>query len=367
MGLLRNFSFMIFGKGNFSRQAFAKLAAKDEWKQTNDTVMTRDLKGKVALVTGANSGIGLEVCKELAKKGASLYMVCRDKGRGQAAVDRVRTDSGNEDVHLQLCDVSSLASVSALVREWEAAGRPLHLLVNNAGVLLHEYTPSPDGFETSFATHCLGALALTAGLQPLLARGVAAGGAGAGAAGSSRVVWVSSGGMYTQPLCSTDPRLTNKDLERKYDGMAAYSRDKRRQVALAEALARKWTSSGVGVYSMHPGWATTEGVQKSIPGFYNLFKDAFRDAAEGADTILYLALQDSSKLERGAFYLDRTPQPKHLTLAGTSYPPEEADRLLESVMGLVGDRVPPVRTQGAAGTGAETAGAGAEAAGAGSS
>lgn len=82
----------------------------------------------------------------------------------------------------------------------------------------------------------------------------------------------------------------NKQLN-PWDGTRAYAKDKRRQVALAEHLAQLWHPQGVDVYSMHPGWADTEGVRTSMPGFHKAFKNTLRDAKEGSDTIVWLALQ----------------------------------------------------------------------------
>jgi dehydrogenase/reductase SDR family protein 12 len=133
------------------------------------SVMERQLTGKLCLITGANQGLGLqtaevwgEQCRvlhphaaarwkpcgrpithprttqELASRGAKVYMVCRDPTRGQAAVTGVRERSGNPDVHLRVCDLSSMASVRTLAGELLTAGVPVHCLVNNAGVMVHE-------------------------------------------------------------------------------------------------------------------------------------------------------------------------------------------------------------------------------------
>lgn len=90
------------------------------------------------------------------------------------------------------------------------------------------------------------------------------------------------------------------------------------------------------MYSMHPGWSDTEGVRTSIPGFHKAFQAKLRDPAQGADTIVWLALEDGSKLQPGAFYLDRQPQTKHLTLGGTKYSKQEAAELYDKVLALAG-------------------------------
>ena len=90
------------------------------------------------------------------------------------------------------------------------------------------------------------------------------------------------------------------------------------------------------MFSMHPGWADTEGVRTSIPGFHKAFAAKLRSAAQGADTITWLALEDGAKLQPGAFYLDRAPQAKHLTLGGTRYSSAQAADLYGRVLELAG-------------------------------
>lgn len=283
--------------------------------------MRRDLKGCTCMVTGANQGLGFHTAQELAKRGATLHMVCRNPERGQEAVQRVIASSGNSDVHLQVCDVSSLAAVRQLARSFEASQQPLHVLVNNAGVLINEPATSADGYELSFATNTLGGFALTLLLEPVLKRSAPA-----------RVIFVSSGGMLTEKLEVDD--LQSKKAG-KHNGSSLYAKDKRRMVALAERFSERWQGAGVASYAMHPGWTVTEGVKKSIPGFYERFKASMRNLDQGADTIVWLALEDEAKLEGGAFYLDRAAQPKHLPLGGTTYSPEHVDKLWQQLEAMV--------------------------------
>ncbi|XP_057247991.1 uncharacterized protein LOC125493382 isoform X2 [Beta vulgaris subsp. vulgaris] len=121
------------------------------------------------------------------------------------------------------------------------------------------------------------------------------------AALDARVITVSSGGMYTAPL-------TN-DLQ--------YARNKRVQVALIEKWAEMYKDKGIGFYAMYPGWAETPGVAKSSPEFSERFSGKFRTWGEGADTIIWLALQPKEKLVSGGFYFDRAEAPKHPPFAST--------------------------------------------------
>jgi len=312
--MLRVPFFLWVGLRNFTKGGYERAA-----RSFDPSIKERDLTGKTAMVTGANQGIGLQISLDLASRGSSLYMVCRSEQRGIEAVERVRTETGNSDVHLCLADISNLADIRKLATEYISSGRPLHFLINNAGVMVHENRLSAEGHDINFATNTLGTYALTKALEPVLRRSA-----------PSRVVFVSSGGALTEHLEVND--LEGDQLKGNKDrGQVQYSRDKRRQIALAERLARDWSGAGIGVYSMHPGWVETEGVKSSIPGFYNTFKGKMRTLSQGADTIVWLCAEDSDKLVSGAFYLDRRPQAKHLPLSGTKYSEECVDTLIEKL------------------------------------
>jgi hypothetical protein len=150
---------------------------------------------------------------------------------------------------------------------------------------------------------------LTRLLRPALERAPAA-----------RVVWVSSGGMYTRRL-----RLDDVGWARRspYDGVAAYAETKRAQVVLAELWAERLRRTNVAVNAMHPGWADTGGVATSLPRFHRLTRPLLRTPAEGADTIVWLAAAERAHDARGRFFFDREPRATHW-LPGTRE--SEADR-----------------------------------------
>mmetsp|Transcript_2410 Transcript_2410/g.6213 ORF Transcript_2410/g.6213 Transcript_2410/m.6213 type:complete len:353 (-) Transcript_2410:373-1431(-) len=310
--MLRNLQFMFHGSKHFSKEAYEKAS-----RAFDKSILERRLDGKVCVVTGANQGLGLACSELLAKCGATLYMVCRNAERGQKAVKSVQDKTGNPNVHLRLCDVSSVKSVLGLAAELDQPGSKIDVLIQNAGVLINEPQKSEDGYDLNFATNMLGPYLLTRLLEDVLKRSA-----------PSRVIFVSSGGMLTQPL---DVDVQKAPSARGYDGTALYAKDKRRQVAVVERLAELWNDAGVKVLSMHPGWATTEGVKKSIPGFYKFYQNKFRDPEQGADTIAYLALEDEKKLVPGGFYLDRAPQAKHLSMGGTQYSKSELDQLMANL------------------------------------
>jgi dehydrogenase/reductase SDR family protein 12 len=124
------------------------------------------------------------------------------------------------------------------------------------------------------------------------------------------VINVSSGGMYTARLNVDDPQLD----ERNFDGPSFYAHTKRAEVALAEVWAERLADLGIGCHSMHPGWADTPGLARSLPRFHRLMRPLLRDSREGADTIVWLATAGPEAVDghSGAFWHDRRPRPKHL-------------------------------------------------------
>jgi dehydrogenase/reductase SDR family member 12 len=247
-----------------------------------------DLSGRVALVTGANSGIGRATALGLARRGARVALLCRDEVRGREAERGLRAASGSREVFFEPLDVSDLASVRACAAR--LAGERVDALVHNAGVLPSARAETRDGLELTFATHVVGPWLLT----HLLRRGLRR-------AGASRVLFVSSGGMYTARLDCRDVAWR----ERPYDGVAAYAQTKRMQVVLAEILASRLAPEGAVAHAMHPGWAETPAVRSSLPRFYRLTRPFLRTPEQGADTVLWLALAQRPGLSSGGFWFDR--------------------------------------------------------------
>lgn len=281
--------------------------------------MQAHIEGKICIVTGANSGIGFATAEGLASRGATVYMVCRSKERGEAALSKIQSTTGNQNVYLEVCDLSLVSDIQSFASRFSSKGAPLHVLVNNAGSIEHNRVTTSEGLELNFAVNVVGTYAITELMKPLLEK----------AAPDARVITVSSGGMYSTPL--------TKDLqysEKNFDGTVQYARNKRVQVALTEKWAEMYSNKGIGFYSMHPGWAETPGVAKSLPGFSKLLSGKLRTSEEGADTVVWLALQPKEKLVSGGFYFDRAEAPKHLPLAGTADSHAHIDSIYESLKAL---------------------------------
>ncbi|KAI3840929.1 hypothetical protein MKW92_031332 [Papaver armeniacum] len=287
-------AFGVHGHLNFTKSGFMERS-----KQYNEEDMKIQLDGKNCVVTGANSGIGYAAAEALAFRGGNVYMLCRNKEPGEIAVSKVQSVTGNKNVYLELCDLSSISHTKSWASRFISGEQPLHLLVNNAGLLEKNRITTSEGLELNFAVNVAGTFSLTELMLPLLEK----------AAPDARVITVSSDGMYTAPL-TEDLQFS----EGNFDGDVQYARTKRVQVALTERWAKLYGEKGIEFYSMHPGWAMTPGVVKGLPDMSGML----RTSDEGADTIVWLALQPKEKLVSGAFYFDREKAPKHLHFAGNS-------------------------------------------------
>ena len=279
----------------------------------------RALRGKVAVVTGANSGLGKSTAASLARLGATVHLVVRDLAKGRAAGDEIRGEVPGAELVLHRCDVSDLASVRAFAAALRRSVERVDVLVHNAGAMPPERVETSDGHEMAFSTHVLGPVLLTELLRPVLS-----------AAHLSRVVIVSSGGMYAQKLPADDPEFA----EGEYGGTASYARSKRMQVALTPLMQERWAADGIAVHAMHPGWADTPGVVTSMPAFHKVMGPLLRDVETGADTIVWLAATEPPP-GGGQFWHDRAPRPEHY-LPTTKDRGGDAERLWDYVLDALG-------------------------------
>jgi NAD(P)-dependent dehydrogenase (short-subunit alcohol dehydrogenase family) len=251
------------------------------------------LAGRQVLVTGASSGLGTATAEGLARLGADVHLVVRDLAKGQRVEGELRSAVPGAEVRLWRCDVGDLDDVRRLAADLGGSGLTFDAVVHNAGAMPPERTTSPQGHEQTMAVHVLGPILMTDLLLPHLAD-------------DARVVFVTSGGMYTASLPVDDPEYTRGE----YKPPTAYARRKRVQVALLPVLAERWKR--LGVHAMHPGWADTPGVVDSLPGFHKVTGPILRDAAQGADTSVWLVAAEPAP-ESGHLWHDRRPRPEHFT------------------------------------------------------
>jgi dehydrogenase/reductase SDR family protein 12 len=276
-----------------------------------------DLRDRVVVVTGANSGLGKQVATYVAAKGAKLYMVCRSPDKAQAAQQEIQNLTHNPNIQIVLADVAEKAQVRKAAQEIQAKESQIHCLVCNAGVLLNEQKNSSEGIEMTFASHLLGGTyLLTELLMPQLQ-----------AAEHARVIVVTSGGMYNSGLPSwnvmtsytlptekndttTESSSFAKQQEQKfqYSGNMAYAYAKRGQVILVEEWAKQHDT--IAFVTAHPGWTDTPAVDEAY-GDQKKYLEPMRTPWQGAEGIAWLTATNA--LQSGALYLDRQPQTKHLS------------------------------------------------------
>jgi NAD(P)-dependent dehydrogenase (short-subunit alcohol dehydrogenase family) len=280
--------------------------------------MSAYVKGKHMVITGASAGLGYAAALELARRGATLTLVMRDRQKAESTVADIQRATGNPDIRYELADLSLMADIDSLVARMNKRGEPIDVLVNNAGALFNPRAETSEGLEQSFALLLLSPYRLTEGLQPLLAK-----------AAAPRVINVVSGGMYSQKLEVDALQMPDTPA---YSGSVAYARQKRALMVLTQAWAAHWKNAGITVNAMHPGWADTPGVRTALPQFRRLTQSVLRSVEEGADTIVWLAVATEAGKVSGKLFLDRQMRPVHL-LSSTREGPGEREKLLNLLAG----------------------------------
>ncbi len=263
------------------------------WTDADSTV---DLSGKVCAITGANSGIGLAAARQLARRGATVYLLVRNLERGAAAQAKICAEAGHARVYLEPIDLNSVAAVRACADRVKAHTSRLDVLINNAGDAFKQRELSVDGVERTFATNVLGAFVLTNALIPIMQDSAPA-----------RIINVSSGGMYLSKLDRNNLQYQRK----QYDELLAYAQSKRALMMLTEIWAEQLKSSGVTVNGMHPGWVDTPLLQTGLPVFRQTLRSILRTPDEGADTIVWLATAPQVAALTGRFWFDRRERTAH--------------------------------------------------------
>jgi NAD(P)-dependent dehydrogenase (short-subunit alcohol dehydrogenase family) len=243
-----------------------------------------DLTGRRAVVTGGASGIGVETAKVLAQAGAEVTIAVRDVDAG----NKVAAEIGH-DVRVAGLDLADLSSVAAFVDAWSG---PLHLLVNNAGVMACPETRTANGWELQLATNHLGHFALANGLHPALA------------ADGARVVSVSSRGHLM-----SDVHLDDLHFDRRpYDRWLAYGQSKTANILFAVEATRRWADDGIFTNSLHPGRILTNLVRHLDPEQLSEIRsastDGYKTVAQGAATTVLIATAPALEGVGGIYFED---------------------------------------------------------------
>ncbi len=269
------------------------LARKPFWP-----AIKADFKGQHWLVTGATGGLGKQIALSAAKAGAMVTAAARSAEKlGQLVADAKAM--GITGIDTELCDFSLQSDTARFMRKLADSGRKIDVLVNNVGILNDDHSLTTEGREPTFTINFLSHYLLTEGL---IRRG---------AFGSNKplVINMTSGGGYNVPLSTAMLNMVNP---KTFNGTAAYAFHKRGQMVLNQYWRDKYGAKGLTFYVMHPGWADTDGVKRSLPRFRKILKSILRDAVSGTDTAIWLAATRPAQEEKELVWFDRKQHPAHV-------------------------------------------------------
>ena len=295
-------------------------------KQNWSAERLSDQRGRVAIVTGSNSGIGFETARVLAGKGATVVMACRNLDKANPKTDEIRSAHPGADVEVMQLDLSDLDSVRQFAEAFRAKHARLDLLINNAGIMVPPYGKTAQGFETQFGVNHLGHFALTGSLLDLLL----------GTPGS-RVVTVSSIAHYFGRVDFSD-----LNWEKGYKPQAAYGQSKLANLLFTYELQRRLAQAGKGTLAVaaHPGWTETN-LQEHAKSAKFLNRFLAQQPLMGALPTLYAATE--SDVNGGEYYgpsgfLEMSGAPKRVKSNKRSHDQEAAARLWSVSEDLTGVR-----------------------------
>ncbi len=277
------------------------------------------MAGRVCLVTGANSGIGRAASAKLAKTGVTVVMVARDEAKGREALAGVKSESGNQSVELLVADLNSMGSVRKLAETFRESHASLHVLLNNAGVILGARSVGPDGVESNFAVNYLSHFLLTNLLMDTLK-----------ASAPSRVVNVTSDAHFSGHI-----DFDNLQLQKGYGAMKAYSQAKLAQVLFTRELARRLEGTRVTANCVHPGvvrthWGNTAGGLLALG--VKIGRPFFKSPERGAEGPVFLAISPDVDGVSGKYFSGT----KEAKSSKESYDDVEARRLWQVSCELTG-------------------------------
>jgi NAD(P)-dependent dehydrogenase (short-subunit alcohol dehydrogenase family) len=262
--------------------------------------MNMDLRGKTCLITGATNGIGRVSALELAKLGARVVLLGRDPQRTEETRAEVAQRATGPEPRVLLADLASLDQVRRAARDFLASGEPLHVLLNNAGVMNSTRHESTDGFEATFAVNHLAHFLFT---NLLLQRIIAS--------APARIVNVSSDAHQFGGALD----FADLNAKKSYRGMAAYGRSKLANVLFTRELSRRLEGTRVTVNAVHPGGVRTGFGMNNEPSFlktlFGLVRPFLRSPEQGADTLIWACSAPELEGVTGSYFADRRPRRTH--------------------------------------------------------
>jgi dehydrogenase/reductase SDR family protein 13 len=282
----------------------------------------QDLKGRTFLVTGANSGIGRATAEALASRGAAVVMASRSAERTQPVIEDLRRKHPGADLEFLALDLASLRAVKESAERFLATGRPLDVLINNAGIAATPGT-TQDGFEVTFGTNHLGPFLFTSLLLPRLQE-----------AKRARIVNVAS--RAHQRVSGIDWAMLERPTRSVAERLRMYGMSKLMNVLHAAELARRLASTGVTTYALHPGVVASEIWREAPWPLRPVMKLFMLSNEEGARTSLYCATAPELENVSGRYYdasRERTPslQARDAGLARELY--ERSEAMVKRVLG----------------------------------
>ena len=249
----------------------------------------------IVLITGGSTGMGKATAAQLAKTGATVVILCRNKERGEKASIDIKTESGNNAIDLFICDLGNMASIRKFVKEFKVKYTKLNVLINNAGVILPSRHETSDGYELQFGVNHLGSFLLTNLLLDTIVNSAPA-----------RIINVSSGAHKVGKIHFQDVNLKDN-----YNLIKAYSQSKLCNILFTYELAERLKGSKVTVNCLHPGAVATEmGINRKT-GFGStitrMLKPFFQTPLEGASTAIYLATSEEVLDTTGKYFYKKKP------------------------------------------------------------
>jgi NAD(P)-dependent dehydrogenase (short-subunit alcohol dehydrogenase family) len=274
------------------------------------------MKGKICVITGANSGIGKATAIGLAKMGATIVMVCRNENRGKKALEYIKEECPNGNIDLMLADLSSQDAIIRFIKDFKEKYQKLHVLINNAGLNLSKCVLTDDGIETTFAVNYLAPFLLCNLLLDTLQK-----------SSPSRIVNVASS------VVAKEINFENLNGEKHYRQLNAYAQSKLALILFTYELARKVEGTGVTVNCLHPGYVKTNMVKnfrKFVKYFFPFIGLFMKSPKKGAKTSIYLASSSEVEGVSGKYFKKK----KEEESVKVSYDEDLAKQLWDVSVGL---------------------------------
>ncbi|XP_048376480.1 retinol dehydrogenase 11 isoform X2 [Stegostoma tigrinum] len=247
------------------------------------------LDEQIILITGANTGIGKETARDLARRGAVIIMACRDTEKGEAAAKEITEETGNGYVVVKKLDLADTKSIREFAKQINEEYQHLNILINNAGVMMCPYSKTVDGFELQLGVNHLGHFLLTFLLIDLVKQST-----------PSRIINVSSA-AHTMGSINFD----DLNSEKSYNSVKAYAQSKLANIMFTRELARKLEGTGVSVFSLHPGVVQTELARHLNPVVrlgLTMLRPFTKSPSHGAETTIFCAVAEGLEEETGQYF-----------------------------------------------------------------